>query len=190
MSNTGRNKFKKVKWLINTLVFINSLLPKGAIKFLLGMFRHTNGRLGLLIRYVLIKNLAKSCGDNVSVHPGVYLLNLYNIEFGYNVSIHPMCYIDGYGGLSIGNNVSIAHATSVLTTNHTWADVNIPIKYNPETLGPVVIADDVWLGAGVRVLAGVNISTRAIVAAGAVVNKDVASNCIVGGIPARVLKNI
>ena len=101
-----------------------------------------------------------------------------------------MCYIDGYGGLTIGNNVSIAHATSVLTTNHTWADTSIPIKYNPETLGPVVIEDDVWLGAGVRVLAGITIAKRAIVAAGAVVNKNVQSNCIVGGIPARVIKNI
>jgi acetyltransferase-like isoleucine patch superfamily enzyme len=187
---TGREIFKKSKVLINFLIKIDSFLPRSFNSYLLSFFRNTNGKKGLLIRYILIKNLTESCGDNVSIHPGVFIFNLNNISFGKNISIHPMCYIEGAGKLFIGDNVSIAHSVSILTTNHTWDDINKPIKYNTEKNGPVIIEEDVWIGCGCRILAGVKISKRSIIAAGAVVNKEVDSNNIVGGIPARVIKKI
>lgn len=187
---SGRNSFEKIKWFIRILVFINSLLPKRLNRILFTFFRFTSGKMGLLIRYIILKNTAKKCGDNVSIHPGVYLFNANNISFGNNISIHPMCYVEGIGGLTIGNNVSIAHATSLLTTNHAWDDAQVPIKYNPEIKNAVEIADDVWIGCGARILAGVKIGTRSVVAAGAVVSKNVNNNSLVGGIPAKLIKNI
>jgi acetyltransferase-like isoleucine patch superfamily enzyme len=187
---TGRNKFKKFNSVIKILVFIDSLVPYSINKFLLNFFRNINGNIGLLIRYLLIKNLSKNCGDNVSIHPNVYLFNLKNISFGNNVSIHPMNYIDGTGGLKIGNNVSIAHSCSIMTTNHSWANDKLPIKYNPKISSDVTINDDVWVGCGVRILAGVSIGQRSIIAAGAVVNKDVIKRTIVGGVPSNKLKSI
>ncbi|REC72886.1 acyltransferase [Chryseobacterium rhizosphaerae] len=154
------------------------------------MFRNTNGRIGLLLRYVFLKNCGLEVGDNVSVQPGVYLFNLHKVTIGNNVSIHPMCYIEGAGGIKIGDNVSIAHASTLISTNHTWTDTSIPIKYNQETLSPVIIEDDVWIGCGVRVLSGVMIGKRSIVAAGAVVNKSFEHNSMLGGIPAKMIKKI
>ncbi len=139
---------------------------------------------------MLVKNLFLSCGNNVSISQGVFLRGIGNISIGENVSIHPMCYIDGTGGLKIGDNVSIAHASSILTTNHAWDDMDIPIKYNKITYGVVTIESDVWIGCGCRILAGINIASRSIVAAGAVVDKNVEPNVIVGGVPARVIKRM
>lgn len=187
---SGRDKFKKLKGVISLLVAIDSMLGRRINGFLLKFFRNTNGVIGLLIRYVLLKNLAKSCGDNVSIHPGVYLFNLNKLSIGSNVSIHPMCYLDAAGGLSIGDNVSIAHNCSLLTANHTWDDTSLPIKYNPEVLAEVVIGNDVWLGCGVRILAGVRLANRSVIAAGAVVNRDTEKSSVYGGVPARLLKKM
>lgn len=190
MRVTGRDKFNKIKGLINFLVSVDAIFPYRFNKFLLGCFRHTNGKIGLLIRYILVRNLAKSCGDNVSIHPGAYLFNLKNVAIGSNISIHPLCYIDGLGGITIGNNISIAHNTSILTVNHTWDDSTIPIKYNEEIFSSVHIEDDVWIGCGCRILAGVKIKSRSVIAAGAVVTASVEGNCVIGGVPARLLKHI
>jgi len=187
---TGRDKFRKIKGLISILVAFHSIFPYRFNLFLMRFFRNTNGKFGLLVRYVLLKNLADSCGDNVSVQPGVYLFNVNKMTIGHNVSIHPMCYLDAAGGLNIGNDVSIAHASSIMTTNHAWDDLSIPIKYNPETFAKVTIADDVWIGAGVRILAGVTVASRSIVAAGAVLNKSTESHAIYGGVPAKLIKKI
>lgn len=190
MKITGRHKFSKFKSVIVFLVKLNSLLPSFLNRGLLRLFGRTSGKVGLLIRYILIKNLAKKCGDNVSIHPNVYLFNVEHISFGDNVSIHPLCYLEGVGELSIGDNVSIAHNSSIMTTNHGWSDTSKPIKYNEQTNSEVIINSDVWVGCGCRILSGVEVGSRSIIAAGAVVVKNIEPNSIVGGIPAKVIKKI
>jgi acetyltransferase-like isoleucine patch superfamily enzyme len=187
---TGREKFKKYKGFIIFLINIFNIFPKKIINILLLWNRNSCGIWGLVIRYVLVKNLAKSCGNNVSIQPGVYLYNIQNMKIGNNVSIHPMCYIDGAGGVEIGDDVSIAHNSSILSASHTWDDLDIPIKYNKETLTKVIINNDVWIGCGVRILAGVKIESRSIIAAGAVVNRSFESKTLIGGVPAKTIKKI
>lgn len=148
------------------------------------------GKRGMVIRYALLRNLAKKCGDNVTIYPGAYLFELSELSLGDNISIHPMCYINAAGGLFIGDDVSIAHATSILTKNHDWEDVSVPIKYNAEKSMPVTIQNDVWIGCGVRILPGVVIHMRSVVAAGAVVTRNVESNTLVGGVPAKMIKRL
>ncbi|MBW3517562.1 acyltransferase [Flavobacterium sp. NKUCC04_CG] len=190
MRKTGRKQFGKFKVIINVLVSFFGLFGKRGNAYFLRMARNINGKLGLLLRYVFLKNCCQSIGDNVSVQPNVFLFNLQNIQIGNNVSIHPMCYIEGAGGITIGNDVSIAHASSLISTNHTWDDERIPIKYNKETFSEIIINDDVWIGCGVRILSGVEIKKRSVVAAGAVVNKTFAENSLIGGVPAKLIKNI
>ena len=108
-----------------------------------------------------------------------------------------MCYIDGCGGIEIGDNVSIAHSTSIVSFNHTYEKVDIPIKYNPISCGYIYIYNDfcsvyndVWIGCGVRILSGVTIGNRSIVAAGSVVTANVTPYTLVGGIPAKFIKQI
>lgn len=187
---TGRESFNRYNRIIHNLSSFFSLFGRRINYFLLKFFRDTNGKLGLLLRYIFLKNTAEYIGENVSVQPGVYLLNIEKLRLGNNVSIHPMCYLDAGGGIEIGNDVSIAHACSILSTNHDWVDKTIPIKYNTVTYGRVKINNDVWVGCAVRILAGVEIGSRTIIAAGAVVNKDVQANTIVGGVPAKFIKSL
>lgn len=187
---TGRESFNRFSKVINALVSLFSLLGRGGNYFLLRSFRNINGKPGLLLRYIFLKNSAKKVGHNVSIQPGVYLFNLQNIQIGDNVSIHPMCYIDAAGGITIGDNVSIAHSSTLISTNHTWDDVALPIKYNPETFAEIIVENDVWIGCGVRVLAGVTLGNRSVVAAGAVVNKSFGNYSLIGGVPAKLIKTI
>ncbi len=188
MKTTGRLQFAKYQGIINILVAIFKPFGKGGNYFLLRFFRNTNGIFGLLLRYIFVKNLAKKVGNNVSIQPNVFLYNLQNIQLGNNVSIHPMCYIEGAGGIDIGDDVSIAHGSSILSTNHQWSNTELAIKYNRESFDKVCIENDVWIGCGVRILSGVTISNRSVVAAGAVVNKSFDKFSLIGGVPAKIIK--
>lgn len=187
---SGRDKFSKAKKVILISVKIISIFPRFFRVFLWDWTSRYSQVLFIGIRYILLKSLLKECGDNVRIGSNVTIVNWNQLSIGSNVSIHSNCYIDAAGGIEIGNDVSIAHNTSILSTNHQWEDVSIPIKYNSVVFGPVKIKDDVWIGCGCRVLANVEISSRSIIAAGAVVNKNIESNIIVGGIPAKKIKDI
>ena len=186
----GRDLFRIAKPILFTFNILTKALPKPLAKMFFTAARNFPSSLGVALRYVLIKRLAKECGENVAIKPGVYIFNAENLSIGSHVSIHPMCYIDAAGGLYIGSNVSVAHGSTIMTSSHTYEDQSLPIRDNPVTLSQVVIEDDVWIGCGVRILAGVHISSRSIVAAGAVVKGPVKSNCVFAGVPARMVKEI
>lgn len=89
--------------------------------------------------------------------------------------------------IEIGENVMIADGVSIRDTDHAFDDVDRPMVDQGISTSPVKIGDDVWIGYGASILKGVTIGTGAIVAAGAVVNRDVAPLAIVGGVPAKVI---
>lgn len=109
-----------------------------------------------------------------------------NIHIGENVFINSGCKMQDQGGIYIGNDVLIGHNACLLTLNH---------DFNPDSRAdmhpsPIYIEDKVWLGSNVTVLPGVTIGEGAIVAAGAVVTRDVSPNTIVGGVPAKFIRNV
>ncbi len=186
----GRELFIIFKPIIGLLETTFRLVPY-SIKDGLWVFTESwRGKAGLLIRYLIARTCAASCGNVVYIGPYVEIRNWRNLHIGSNVSIHRFCYIDATGHVYIGDNVSIAHATSILTTNHTWRDPKIPIRDNPMEIQPVYISNDVWIGCGCRILAGVRVGPRSVIAAGSVVVRDVQSGTLAGGVPARVLKSI
>ena len=185
---TGREKFQKFKWAIRFITGFYALFPKNVRKKLLVHHRTTKGIKGIVIRYALLKTLCSGIGDNVAVYEDVYLHNPENIRFGSNVSVHPMCYIEGLGGICIGNDVSVAHGASILSTSHSFADYALPIKQQPLLTGKIVIEDNVWIGAKATVLMGRHIGSGSVVGTGAVVTHDVSPNSIVGGVPAKVIR--
>jgi acetyltransferase-like isoleucine patch superfamily enzyme len=186
----GRSIFAKLHFLIKVIIQINAVLPYSVNEFLYTCFCNVSGTVGLFLRYILLNNLLASCGSNVSIHTHVIIKNKRNLSVGSNVSIHAFCYLEANGGIEIGNNVSIAHGVSMLSEDHSWNESSIPIKYNPLLKGKITIEDDVWIGCGVRILKGVTIHSRSIVAAGSVVNKNVDMFSIVGGVPAKLIKKI
>ena len=115
-------------------------------------------------------------------------MNAANMELGSNVSIHPMCYLDASGGIRIGNDVSIAHGTSILSFEHRFDSLEIPIKDQEVDYRPVSIGNDVWIGAKATIVAGKTIGTGSIIGANSVVTHDVDTYVIVAGSPAREIK--
>ena len=109
-----------------------------------------------------------------------------NIHIGQRVFINSGCKMQDQGGIYIGNDVLIGHNACLLTLNHEMEPEN-RADMHPK---PIHIEDKAWLGSNVTVLPGVTIGEGAIVAAGAVVTKDVDSNTIVGGVPAKIIKRI
>ncbi len=110
------------------------------------------------------------------------------ITIGDNCGIHPFSILYGHGGLTIGNGVRIAAHVVIIPANHNFDDPNQFIFKQGVTSRGVSIGDDVWIGAGARILDGVNIGKGAVVACGAVVKDDVTPFAIVGGIPAKILR--
>ncbi|HEY5040832.1 MAG TPA: acyltransferase [Verrucomicrobiae bacterium] len=112
-----------------------------------------------------------------------------DIEIGDDCSINPFCVLYGHGGLKIGDGVRIAAHTVIIPANHSFADVNIPIWRQAETRSGIIIADDVWIGAGCKILDGVQIGRGCVIGAGAVVTSSLPDFSIAVGIPARVVGN-
>lgn len=184
----GREIFLKHNLKIKFLFKIYKLIPKfirSLIAFLLN-----SSRVGLLVRYFDLKMNSSTIGSNVYIANYIIIKNSKNLKIGNNTSFHEFCYIDAVGGISIGSNVSIAHSCSLISFEHTWNDFSIPIKYNSTKLSPIIIGNDVWIGCGVRILAGSVIENRVVVAAGAVVKGRLESGYLYGGIPAKKLRAI
>lgn len=94
------------------------------------------------------------------------------------------------GPVRIGNNVNLAQGITVTALNHNFDDTNKRIDEQGVSTNAVTIEDDVWIGANAVVLPGVTIGTHCVVAAGAVVTKDVPPHSLVAGVPAKVIKQI
>ena len=94
------------------------------------------------------------------------------------------------GPVTIGNHVNLAQGITVTALNHNFLDACARIDEQGVSTKTVVISDDVWIGANAVVLPGVTIGRHSVVAAGAVVTSDVPEGVVVGGVPAKVLKNI
>lgn len=125
-------------------------------------------------------------GRNGIVHPQASILaHGGDILIGDRFSLNPFSILYGHGGVRIGNDVLIAAASIVIPANHGFAP-GAPIRGQKLTMRGIEIGDDVWLGAGVRVLDGSVVETGAVLAAGAVVaGSQVPANAIFGGVPAR-----
>ena len=94
------------------------------------------------------------------------------------------------GPVCIGHHVNLAQGITVTALNHNFADTNRRIDEQGISTKPVVIGDDVWIGANAVILPGVTIGRHVVVAAGAVVTKDVPDYCVVAGVPAKVVKKL
>ena len=94
------------------------------------------------------------------------------------------------GPVTIGSHVNLAQGVVVTALNHNFSDASTAIDQQGVDTRPVVIADDVWVGANAVILPGVTIGRHSVVAAGAVVTHDVPEHTVVGGVPAKVIRRI
>lgn len=97
------------------------------------------------------------------------------------------CMITAKSLIQIGDDVLMGAYVQVIDHNHGFAPGS-PIREQPATIAPVVIGNDVWIGAGAKILAGVRVGEGAVIGSNAVVTRDVPANAIMGGIPARLIR--
>ncbi|QIB49359.1 sugar O-acetyltransferase [Streptomyces aureoverticillatus] len=125
--------------------------------------------------------------ESVTIYPPFFTEFGLNTTFGENVFVNQGCTFMDKGGIRIGNGVMIAPKVSLITGGHP-----LPLAERREYLSfaPIVVEDDVWIGASAVILQGVTIGAGAVVAAGAVVTRDVPARTLAAGVPARVIKTI
>lgn len=109
-----------------------------------------------------------------------------NITFGRGIYVNAGCHFQDQGGITIGDNALIGHNTVLATINHALEpELNRQLSY-----APIKIDANVWIGSNSTILQGVTIGEWAVVAAGAVVTKNVAPYTVVGGVPAKFIKEV
>lgn len=132
-----------------------------------------------LRHWYLTTFLGYSIGRDAAIHMGCFFTGR-NIKIGNNTIVNRRCYLDGRGTLAIGNSVSIAPEAYILSMTHDTHSADFaPLRKSTR------IDDNVWLGARVLVLPGVQLGKGCVVGAGSVVTEDVPPYFIVAGSPAR-----
>lgn len=138
------------------------------------------------IRELFSMIIGKPVDRTFNMFPPFYTDCGKNIIVGKDVFINSGCRFQDQGGIAIGDGVLIGHNVVLATLNH---DID-PRKRSTMHPAPIVIGNNVWIGANATVVPGVTIGDGAVIAAGAVVSKDVPANVIVGGVPAKIIKKI
>lgn len=154
---------------------------------------HTTAKLNNLvtddlqkIRDVFSELIGKKVDDTFFVIPPFYSDFGENINIGKNVFVNHACTFMDRGGITLEDNVLIGPKVNLITTNH---PLN-PLERRATISYPIVIKRNAWIGAAATIMPGVIIGENSVVAAGAVVTKDVPDNTIVGGIPAKIIKKL
>ncbi len=137
-------------------------------------------------REIFFKITDKRLDESLVLFPPFYTDCGINITEGKNVYIGSCCNFQDQGGVIIGDGVLVGHGTTFATLNHCFE----PENRSSMIPKPIVVGDRVWIGANVTILPGVTIGDNAVIAAGAVVTKDIPADSIAAGIPARVIKSI
>jgi acetyltransferase-like isoleucine patch superfamily enzyme len=129
-------------------------------------------------------------GNNCSIQPFAYLHSLGGkIIIGNYCSINPFTILYGGGGLVIGDHVRIAAHTVIIPANKKFQRIDLPIHEQGKITLGIQIDDDVWIGAGVKILDGVHIEKGCVIGAGSVVTHSTDAYGIYVGIPARKIKS-
>lgn len=127
-------------------------------------------------------------GPRVDIMANVIIMSPQKVSIGHDVLLNAGTKIGGQRGVTIGNYVMLGYNVNLVSENHQFNNPKLPIKKQGFFGGPIVIEDDVWIGANAVILPNVTIGRGSVVGANAVVTKDVLPYSIVGGIPAKLIR--
>ena len=137
-------------------------------------------------RHIMEELTGRKIDKSVTVYTPFYTDFGRNITFGKNIFINGGCTFMDRGTITIGDGAYIGPNANLVTINH---DID-PEKRHMTICKPIVLENNVWIGAGATVLPGITIGEGAVIGAGSVVTRDVPPMTVVGGVPAKVIKKI
>ena len=173
--------------------------------------RYTPGRTGRFLRRLYWRGRLKAC-SSFNLWPGCEMLNPKSISFGKDVlmlegcrlyandggsikignraSLNTNVYLGASNGgtITLGNDVAIGPNVVMRAANHEKSLKDVPVQKQGHISGTIILEDDVWVGANVVMLPNVRIGKGAVIAAGAVVNKNIPSYSLAAGVPAKAIK--
>lgn len=173
---------------IKLICFISLILYYGFARYLPYSYSPILGPFSRWIRYQLCKRIFASCGTNVNIERMVNFGSGRNIHIGNNSGMGARCKCPS--NLILGNDVMMGPDVHIFACNHNYSRTDIPMNQQGfSDAKPVVIGDDVWIGAFVKILPGRHIANGTILAAGCVLVKDFCEYSIVGGNPSKLIKS-
>jgi acetyltransferase-like isoleucine patch superfamily enzyme len=139
------------------------------------------------IKRALMRWRGATIGARPKIWRDVWVDDYRKLVIGDDVSIGKSAMLQCIGGITVGNEVMIAHGSQIVSAGHRIPDAGESMRFSGLDVAPIVIEDGAWIGGGAIVLPGVRVGRGAVVAAGAVVTKDVPPHSIVAGVPAVVI---
>lgn len=166
-------------------------MKKHICRFFFGLFRHLpasnrfGGRLAKKLRFGCARGFIRKCGKNVNIEHGAVISSKLSIGDNSEIGIDCVC----GGELYVGNDVMMGPECVIISRNHDFFRTDIPMREQGYKQAlPCYIGNDVWIGRRVMIMPGVKIGNGVIIAAGAVVTKDIPDYAIAGGVPAKIIK--
>lgn len=138
------------------------------------------------LRALMSELVGYEVDEGFGLFPPIYSDFGRNIKLGRNVFINSGCCFQDQVGIELGDGCMIGHQVVIATLNHDL----MPERRASMIPAKVTLGRNVWVGAHATILPGVTIGDNSVVAAGAVVTKDVPANCVAAGVPARVVKRL
>lgn len=145
-------------------------------------------RFFVFFKISILKLMGAKIGKGVVIYPGVWITPGRNLVIEDQVDLAKDVLITSSGGVFIGKRTLVGYRTQILSSNHSIPPIGQPFPISGDSHKPIIISNDVWIGANCIITAGVKIGEGAVIAAGSVVTKNVENNTIVGGVPAKFIK--
>ncbi len=168
----------------------NQARPRRWVKWLLNPFIHHKGKKSLIRSQTRMDILPFNkfyMGDDSTIEDFTTINNgVGDIYIGDRTRIGLGCTL--IGPVTIGNDVRLAQNIVMSGLNHNYTDISMPISEQGVSINPIVVEDEVWIGANCVILPGVTVKKHAVVAAGSIVRQNVPAYSVVAGNPAKVMK--
>jgi acetyltransferase-like isoleucine patch superfamily enzyme len=145
------------------------------------------GAIGRAVRVRYLRRRLAALGKDCALYEDILIMNMAGLSIGDRVDISPGTQINAAAGVAVGSDSLIGPGVRIWSVNHRFTDPSLPIRDQGFDFKPVTLEADVWVGTNAVILPGVTIGRGAVVAAGAVVTKDVPPLAIVAGVPATLI---